>query len=70
MVETITHLPDRATKITELARRLVRYRMGCPEDRVIADRVVDDWITPGDIQFVLRLLRDAEPLYPLPESER
>jgi len=68
-IEAITHPPDRATKITELTRRLVRYRMGHPPDLPITDRVVDDWLTPFDIEFMLQLLRDAAPLYPLPEIE-
>jgi hypothetical protein len=68
MIKTITHPPERATKITELVKLLIRYRMS-DTTGVLSDQHLDDMIKQGDIAFMLMLLREAAPLYPLPEFE-
>lgn len=67
-VTTITHPPDRVTKITELVRLLVRHRMGGAPS-LVTDAEIDDMMRPEDIAFMFRLLEEAAPLYPLPEFE-
>jgi hypothetical protein len=62
---TLKSAGSRAMLIEELALDVARYRMSDTTCILPADRIVTD----DDRRFVLCLLRQAAPLYPLPTGD-
>jgi len=60
--------PTRTHMITGFARALVRHRLGDTESLLSVEQI-DEKTTDDDLAFILRLLRLAAPLYPLPPME-
>jgi hypothetical protein len=59
---------ERITMISGFVRALVRHRMSDTRALIPVEEI-DRITTKADRAFVLRLLRLAAPLYPLPPSE-
>lgn len=63
---TLRTAAERWPLIEDLLRRLVRYWMDDTQD-ILSVEQIDQMMTDADRAFVLRYLRVAAPLYPLPD---
>lgn len=64
---SLTDPMQRVEFITGLIRALVRHRLD-DTTALLSVEMIDDKTTAADRAFMLRLLRLAAPLYPLPPS--